>query len=67
MRAIFSVFLTLLFAGCATTTPDVDIDDNAQIAVCGEIDGQKQTYPTIGDLKNDGAKLLYYEPCYEEQ
>jgi PBP1b-binding outer membrane lipoprotein LpoB len=67
MRTILAISLALFFAGCATNTPEVEIDDNAQIAVCGEVDGQKQTYPTIADLKNDGAKLLYYEPCYEEQ
>ena len=67
MRSFLLILTTLLYWGCATNspTPSADIPDDAQIAVCGEIDGQKQTYPTIGDLKADGAKLLYYEPCYE--
>ena len=42
---------------------NVQIEDNDEIAVCGEVAGEKQTYPTLGDLKNDGAKLLYYGPC----
>jgi len=63
MRGIFLILSTIIFVGCATNS--VNIDDSDQIAVCGEIDGQKQTYPTIGDLRSDGAKLLYYQPCYE--
>ena len=65
MKILFFIFATALFWGCATNNTAVNIDDNDQIAVCGEVNGQKQTYPTIGDLRADGAKLLYYEPCYE--
>ena len=66
MKTTLLILATALFWGCATTSnPEVVLDDNDQIAVCGEVNGQKQTYPTIGDLRADGAKLLYYEPCYE--
>ena len=65
MKTTLLILATALFWGCATNSPEVMLDDNDQIAVCGEVNGQKQTYPTIGDLRADGAKLLYYEPCYE--
>ena len=65
MKTIVVILSTIFFVGCATNNLEVDIDDDAHIAVCGEKDGQKQTYPTIGDLKADGAKLIAYEPCYE--
>jgi hypothetical protein len=55
--------LPLLFIGCATSNATVELEDNDQIAICGELDGQKQTFPTLGDLKNEGAKFLYYGPC----
>ena len=63
---IFTLILsTTLFWGCATNN-EVKVEDNDQIAVCGEVAGEKQTYPTLGDLKADGAKLLYYGPCYND-
>jgi len=57
--------LPLIFVGCATNTATVELEDNDQIAICGELDGQKQTFPTLGDLKSEGAKFLYYGPCQE--
>jgi len=65
---LFVLFMAIFISGCATTnsinTSEVQIEDSDQIAVCGEVAGEKQTYPTMGDLKNDGAKFLYYGPCY---
>jgi hypothetical protein len=68
MRIFTLILSTTLFWGCATTTTnnEVQIEDNDQIAVCGEVAGEKQTYPTLGDLKADGAKVLYYGPCYND-
>ncbi len=66
MRLFTLLTLSALFWGCSTTNSEVQIEDNDQIAVCGEVAGEKQTYPTLGDLKNDGAKLLYYGPCYND-
>jgi len=66
MRIFTLILSTTLFWGCATTNNEVQIEDNDQIAVCGEVAGEKQTYPTVGDLKADGAKLLYYGPCYND-
>jgi len=59
---LFTFFLaTSFFWGCATSN---NISENDQVAVCGKISGEKQTYPTLGDLHNDGAKFLHYGPCY---
>ncbi len=58
------IFISAFFLiGCSTNNQNVQIEDSDEIAVCGEVAGEKQTYPTLGDLKNDGAKLLYYGPC----
>jgi hypothetical protein len=62
---------TIFFIGCATTNSNIDteasgISENDKIAVCGEVAGEKQTYPTLGDLHNDGAVFKYYGPCYDE-
>jgi len=36
------------------------------IPICGEVDGQKQTFPSIEELNNyGGARYLYDGPCYE--
>ena len=63
MRIFTLILSTIFFLGCATNS-EVKISDNDQIAVCGEVAGEKQTYPTLGDLKEDGAKFLFYGPCY---
>jgi len=65
LLAISSIFLS----SCATSTQseDVQISDTDKVVVCGEVDGQKQTYPTLGDLKNDGAKFISYGPCYYQE
>ena len=62
MRTFTLIISTIIFWGCANN--QVKIEDSDQIAVCGEVAGGKQTYPTLGDLKEDGAKFLYYGPCY---
>jgi len=64
MKLFIFIFAIFFYAGCANS-PQVVVEESDQIAVCGEIDGQKQTYPTVGDLHNDGAKFLFYGPCYE--
>jgi len=75
MKIYTLILSTALFLGCTTTsnqvvdiadTANVEFDDNDKVVVCGEVDGEKQTYPTLGELKNDGAKLLYYGPCYSD-
>ena len=65
---IIAVLATFAIGGCATSNSmaDVQVEDNDKIAVCGEVGGDKQTYPTMGDLKSDGAKFLSYGPCYEQ-
>jgi len=77
MRAAILILATVFFGGCLSTnnvqmvedvdTTAVGLEDNDKIAVCGEVAGEKQTYPTIGDLKNDGAKFVSYGPCYESE
>jgi len=64
-----AILVALTFNSCATTNNqvNVEVEDNDKIAVCGEVDGQKQTYPTMGDLKNDGAKFISYGPCYYQE
>jgi uncharacterized lipoprotein YajG len=64
MKKYILALATLLLIGCANTNNTVEVEDNDQIAVCGSIDNEKQTYPTLGDLKADGAKFLFYGPCY---
>jgi outer membrane biogenesis lipoprotein LolB len=64
MKKYLLALATLLLIGCANTNNTVEVEDNDQIAVCGSIDNEKQTYPTLGDLKADGAKFLFYGPCY---
>jgi hypothetical protein len=64
MKKYLLALTTLLLIGCANTNNTVEVEDNDQIAVCGSIDNEKQTYPTLGDLKADGAKFLFYGPCY---
>jgi len=63
---ITAILAAIAINGCATSNSmaDVQVEDNDKIAVCGEVAGEKQTYPTMGDLKNDGAKFLSYGPCY---
>ena len=63
---ITAILAAVAINGCATSNAntDVQVEDNDKIAVCGEVAGEKQTYPTMGDLKNDGAKFLSYGPCY---
>ena len=72
IRVSVAIVSALFFSGCLTTNistptqeeiPTAQIEDDDEIAVCGEIDGEKRTYPTLGDLKAEGAKLLYYGPC----
>jgi len=65
---ITAILAAIAINGCATSNSmaDVQVEDNDKIAVCGEVAGEKQTYPTMGDLKNDGAKFLSYGPCYEQ-
>jgi len=65
---ITAILVAMAINGCATSNAntDVQVGDNDKIAVCGEVAGEKQTYPTMGDLKNDGAKFLSYGPCYEQ-
>ncbi len=64
---IFLLAIANFLTSCATNNENIEVqvDDNDKIAVCGEVEGEKQTYPTLGDLKNDGAKFLFYGPCYE--
>ncbi len=64
MKKYILALATLLLIGCANTNNTVEVEDNNQIAICGSIDNEKQTYPTLGDLKADGAKFLFYGPCY---
>ncbi len=45
------------------STPNPEVPENEHIAVCGQIDNVHQTYPTLKDLKADGAKFLSYGPC----
>jgi hypothetical protein len=46
------IFISAFFLiGCSTNNQNVQIEDNDEIAVCGEVAGEKQTYPTLGDLK----------------
>ncbi len=67
---ILTVMPILLLLGCASNTPNiddevsVDIPPQTHIAVCGELDGQKDTYPTLADMQSAGAKLVSYSPCY---
>ena len=56
-----------LFISCANSNYSMinsEIPEDEHITVCGEINGEQQTYPTLKDLKNDGAKFLHYDPCY---
>ena len=63
---ITAILAAIAINGCATSNSmaDIQVGDNDKIAVCGKVAGEKQTYPTMGDLKNDGAKFLSYGPCY---
>ncbi len=68
MKLFTLVSLIVLVSGCSTDSSKIDISDipnNEHFTVCGEIDGEKQSYPTIGDLKSDGATFVSYGPCYE--
>jgi len=69
MKKISLILVATLFWGCSVSNSNLnqsaEVEENDKIAVCGEIAGDKQTYPTLGDLHNDGAKFLYYGPCYE--
>jgi len=75
MKATILILATIFFGGCLSTNNAqletqeevVGLDDNDKFAVCGEVAGEKQTYPTLGDLKNDGAKFVSYGPCYETE
>jgi hypothetical protein len=76
MKATILILATVFFSGCLSTSyvpvdntqeEVVGLEDNDKIAVCGEVAGEKQTYPTLGDLKNDGAKFVSYGPCYESE
>ena len=64
MKKIVYFILPLLLISCANNYKEVQIEDNDKIAVCGEVAGEKQTYPTLKDLKDDGARFLFYGPCY---
>ncbi len=76
MKIYLLALIPLFFVGCLSTnantasnvtydysTPNPEVPENEHIAVCGKVDNTKQTYPTLKDLKADGATFLYYGPC----
>jgi len=63
MKISLLTLVVFLLCGCSNNST-IEVEDNDQVTVCGKVEGEKQTYPTLGDLKADGAKLLYYGPCY---
>ncbi len=69
MKIITLVSIVAIISGCATsnyeTEAQVEFSDSDKVVVCGEVGGEKQTYPTFGDLKADGANFLFYGPCYQ--
>ena len=63
---ILGVSLSIL-SGCAESGSSVYHSEQARdLPVCGEIDGEKQTFPSITELSNfSGAVYLHDGPCYE--
>ena len=57
----------LILSGCAQSGSSVYHNEQARgIPVCGEVDGEKQTFPSIEELSNfSGAVYLHDGPCYE--
>ncbi len=67
MRKIFFFSMIIFLISCTNNSlSNIQIEDNDKIAICGELNGQKQTFPTMKDLKENGAKFLFYGPCYEQ-
>ena len=68
MKIILLVSIVAVISGCATsnygTEAQGEFSDSDKVVVCGLVDGEKQTYPTMGDLKSDGAQFQFYGPCY---
>ena len=70
MRIIYFIVAVLLFilSACAQSGGAVGyVDTPAEgVPVCGELDGEKQTFPSIEELSNiSGASYLHDGPCYE--
>ncbi len=70
MKILLFVLAILAVNGCSSTTTNsvnynsVSVESRAQNIVCGIVDGQKQTYPSMKELENDGADFSHYGPCY---
>ena len=61
--ALISLFFTACsFSNSQTINPDEIIDDNAPI--CGEINGEHQTFPSYKELLKQGATVVHDGPCY---
>ena len=61
--------ISIALSGClhSSTEEVVYIDTPAEgVPVCGELDGEKQTFPSIEEMSNiSGALYLHDGPCYE--
>ena len=59
----------LLLGGCVQsgTQELIYVDTPAEgVPVCGELDGEKQTFPSIEEMSTiPGALYLHDGPCYE--
>jgi len=67
IKLSLTLFALIAFSGCVSSnyaTPNSEIPEDEHIAVCGLKNGAEQTYPTLKDLKADGAKFVHYDPCY---
>ncbi len=67
VKKFFTLLIVFLFSACSLENmnmPNSEIPEDEHIAVCGKKDNQEQTYPTLKDLKADGATFLHYDPCY---
>jgi len=64
----FIAIATLLFLnGCAQNSVEVvEYQYDSNMPVCAQIDGEKQTFPSMNELSNySGASYLYDGPCYD--
>ena len=69
MKIVFFLFgVSLIFlSACAKSTGSsvYHSEELRSVPVCGEIDGEKQTFPSMEELSNySGASYLHDGPCY---